>query len=110
MGRGSARHPPDAVVRGPRPGPPPRRAPRDRSARARARWPTLPNPSRPARSGARDCPADRGGTVSEAQTGKGTTAPRVSPWPMWALGLVIMIDQVDQNILRGVIPQLKHDF
>ena len=36
--------------------------------------------------------------------------PRVSPWPMWVLGLVIMIDQVDQNILRGVIPQLKHDF
>ncbi|MGZ4677293.1 MAG: MFS transporter [Acidimicrobiia bacterium] len=35
---------------------------------------------------------------------------RVSPWPMWALGLVIMIDQVDQNLLRGVIPQLKHDF
>jgi len=29
---------------------------------------------------------------------------------MWALGLVILIDQVDQNILRGVIPQLKHDF
>jgi MFS family permease len=29
---------------------------------------------------------------------------------MWVLGLVVMIDQVDQNILRGVIPQLKHDF
>jgi MFS family permease len=29
---------------------------------------------------------------------------------MWVLGLVIMIDQADQNILRGVIPQLKHDF
>jgi MFS family permease len=29
---------------------------------------------------------------------------------MWVLGLVIMIDQVDQNLLRGVIPQLKHDF
>jgi MFS family permease len=29
---------------------------------------------------------------------------------MWVLGLVIMIDQVDQNILRGVIPQLKHSF
>ena len=35
---------------------------------------------------------------------------RVSPWPMWVLGLVILIDQVDQNVLRGVIPQLKHDF
>jgi MFS transporter, Spinster family, sphingosine-1-phosphate transporter len=29
---------------------------------------------------------------------------------MWALGLVIMIDQVDQNIVRGVIPQLKSAF
>jgi MFS family permease len=29
---------------------------------------------------------------------------------MWVLGLVIMIDQVDQNIVRGVVPQLKDDF
>jgi hypothetical protein len=29
---------------------------------------------------------------------------------MWVLGLVIMIDQVDQNILRGVIPQLQDEF
>ena len=29
---------------------------------------------------------------------------------MWVLGLVIMIDQIDQNVLRGVIPQLKADF
>src|SRR4051794_5817936 len=29
---------------------------------------------------------------------------------MWVLGLVIMIDQIDQNIVRGVVPQLKHDF
>ena len=29
---------------------------------------------------------------------------------MWVLGLVILIDQADQNILRGVIPQLKSDF
>jgi MFS family permease len=29
---------------------------------------------------------------------------------MWVLGLVIMIDQIDQNIVRGVIPQLKDDF
>lgn len=35
---------------------------------------------------------------------------RVGAWPMWVLGLVIMIDQVDQNILRGVIPQLKESF
>jgi len=38
-------------------------------------------------------------------------APRApSTWPMWVLGLVIMIDQVDQNIVRGVVPQLKEAF
>ncbi|MHB8663074.1 MAG: MFS transporter [Acidimicrobiales bacterium] len=30
-------------------------------------------------------------------------------WPMWVLGLVIMIDQVDQNIVRGVVTPLKAD-
>jgi MFS family permease len=29
---------------------------------------------------------------------------------MWVLGLVILVDQIDQNILRGVIPQLKEAF
>jgi MFS family permease len=29
---------------------------------------------------------------------------------MWVLGLVILVDQIDQNILRGVIPQLKAEF
>jgi MFS family permease len=29
---------------------------------------------------------------------------------MWALGLVIMIDQVDQNIVRGVVTPLQKDF
>lgn len=38
------------------------------------------------------------------------TSPRVSPWPMWVLGLVLMIDQIDQNIVRGVIPQLQDEF
>src|SRR5205085_437001 len=33
----------------------------------------------------------------------------VSTWPMWVLGLVIFIDQVDQNILRGVVTPLKND-
>ncbi len=31
-------------------------------------------------------------------------------WPMLALGLVIAVDQLDQNILRGVLRQLKDDF
>ena len=30
-----------------------------------------------------------------------TPAAPVSNWPMWVLGLVIMIDQIDQNIVRG---------
>lgn len=37
-------------------------------------------------------------------------AVRVGAWPMWVLGLVIFIDQVDQNLVRGVVPQLKADF
>src|SRR3954453_11200724 len=32
---------------------------------------------------------------------------KTGAWPMWVLGLVIMVDQIDQNILRGVIPQLQ---
>ena len=33
----------------------------------------------------------------------------VGLWPMWLLGLVIMIDQVDQNIVRGVVTEIKAD-
>src|SRR5262245_10622560 len=29
---------------------------------------------------------------------------------MWVLGLVIMVDQIDQNIVRGVINQLQDEF
>jgi MFS family permease len=36
--------------------------------------------------------------------------PRTSNVPMWVLGLVIMIDQVDQNIVRGVVTPLKEEF
>ncbi|MBV9410271.1 MAG: MFS transporter, partial [Acidimicrobiia bacterium] len=35
---------------------------------------------------------------------------QISVWPMWVLGLVIFIDQVDQNILRGVVTPLQHEF
>ncbi|HET9729912.1 MAG TPA: MFS transporter [Acidimicrobiia bacterium] len=38
------------------------------------------------------------------------TKGRISSWPMWVLGLVIMVDQIDQNIVRGMVPQLKHAF
>jgi MFS family permease len=30
-----------------------------------------------------------------------TPVRKTSNWPMWVLGLVIMIDQIDQNIVRG---------
>jgi MFS family permease len=33
----------------------------------------------------------------------------VSGWPMWVLGLVIMIDQVDQSVVRGLVTPLKED-
>lgn len=34
----------------------------------------------------------------------------VSDWPMYALGLVILVDQLDQNILRGVLSQVQEHF
>jgi MFS family permease len=36
--------------------------------------------------------------------------PKLSTWPMWLLGLVIMVDQIDQNLVRGVIDPLKEEF
>src|SRR3954453_14443669 len=29
---------------------------------------------------------------------------------MWVLGMVIMVDQIDQNVVRGVISQIQDDF
>ena len=46
----------------------------------------------------------------EAITPVPATPTRVSAWPMWLLGLVIMIDQIDQNLVRGVINPLKEEF
>lgn len=37
------------------------------------------------------------------------TARPVSKWPMWLLGVVIMVDQIDQNVLRGVASDLQKD-
>jgi MFS family permease len=39
-----------------------------------------------------------------------SVAGGVTSWPMWVLGLVIMIDQIDQYIVRGAAPQLKTAF
>ena len=46
-------------------------------------------------------------TASTPSAGAG--AGRVSAWPMWVLGLVIMVDQIDQNIVRGLVTPLKED-
>ncbi|MEY2588229.1 MAG: hypothetical protein QOJ67_213 [Acidimicrobiaceae bacterium] len=44
-----------------------------------------------------------------------STAPRsffsrILTEPMWVLGLVLLMDETDKNIVRGLIPQLKADF
>ena len=44
-------------------------------------------------------------TTDEATPPKRTTGN----WPMWILGLVIMIDQVDQNIVRGAQNEIARD-
>ena len=60
-------------------------------------------------------PATLGATPSSADASEEVIAPSsaarqgLSTWPMWVLGLVILIDQVDQNILRGVVTPLKQD-
>ena len=35
---------------------------------------------------------------------------RIVADPMWVLGLVILVDETDKNIVRGLIPQLKAEF
>ena len=59
-------------------------------------------------------PATFGATPSSADALEEEPTPppgvtQVSSWPMWLLGLVIMVDQVDQNIVRGVQGVLKED-
>jgi len=52
--------------------------------------------------------------VGEPETRAVTGAPPrrapIGTWPMWVLGMVVMVDQMDQNIVRGVIPQLQTQF
>ena len=56
-----------------------------------------------------DTADEPGATTSDANPPQ--PAPvRVGAWPMWVLGLVVLIDQVDQNLVRGVVPQLKSEF
>ena len=55
-------------------------------------------------------PATLGATPSSADADAKTPKRTTSNWPMWVLGLVIMIDQIDQNIVRGVVTPLKEEF
>ena len=61
-------------------------------------------------------PSTYGATPSSADAVEEEAAPttpagpaKVSGWPMWVLGLVIMVDQIDQNIVRGLVTPLKED-
>jgi MFS family permease len=56
-----------------------------------------------------DTAEDPIGTTSGVSLTKSGPA-HVGAWPMWVLGLVVLIDQVDQNLVRGVVPQLKSEF
>src|SRR5689334_4335771 len=53
---------------------------------------------------------DNGTQMVGTEPGGNNHAKHVSSWPMWLLGLVIMVDQIDQNIVRGVVDQLKEQF
>ncbi len=56
-------------------------------------------------------PATLGATPSSADALEVKVSPPViSAWPMWALGLVLMLDQLDQSIVRGMITPLKQEF
>jgi MFS family permease len=53
--------------------------------------------------------ADSGPGAESGVTPGARPTRSVGLWPMWLLGLVIMIDQVDQNIVRGVVTEIKAD-
>jgi MFS family permease len=58
-------------------------------------------------------PATLGSTPSSADALEETETPArpsVSAWPMWVLGLVLLIDAVDQSIVRGMVQPLKDEF
>lgn len=60
-------------------------------------------------------PATLGASPSSADADFETPAQAaakttVSPWPMWVLGLVLLVDAVDQSIVRGLVGPLKEEF
>lgn len=58
-------------------------------------------------------PATLGATPSSADAVEEPVAPApptVPSWPMWALGLVLLLDSVDQSIVRGMVGPLQDHF
>ncbi|MBA3654387.1 MAG: MFS transporter [Actinobacteria bacterium] len=58
-------------------------------------------------------PATLGATPSSADALEAPVAPPRAPmssWPMYALGLVLLVDQMDQSIVRGMVTSLKAEF
>lgn len=51
-----------------------------------------------------------GATPSLAGDGTIGAQPAVSNWPMWLLGLVLLVDAMDQSIVRGLVTPLKEEF
>jgi MFS family permease len=52
-------------------------------------------------------PAEPGGDSVAARVRRG---PRIFSEPMWILGLVILVDEVDKNIVRGMSTSIKAEF
>ena len=59
-------------------------------------------------------PATLGATPSSADALEERAVPAqpqgVSAWPMWVLGLVLLVDSIDQSVVRGIIQPLKDEF
>jgi MFS family permease len=56
-------------------------------------------------------PATLGSTPSSADALEDrVSAAKISAWPMYCLGLVLLVDQMDQSIVRGMITSLKEEF
>jgi hypothetical protein len=45
-----------------------------------------------------------------ARGGRHARLPRLLSEPMWVLGLVVLVDEIDKNVVRGMITPLKNEF
>ncbi|MGH9188132.1 MAG: MFS transporter [Acidimicrobiales bacterium] len=49
-------------------------------------------------------------STTPADEGRRTRLPALLSEPMWVLGLVVLMDEIDKNIVRGLIDPLQEDF